>query len=184
MRARNMRLKARSSRLTFAFSRRLQSTSPEFRLALSSAACVWATTSSSRVLEVAATGTASDPKVRHAHPARARNTPPAHELQQEWQPTSSVSRTTRVQLPATSAAGRPHNPRHVPLAASGHQASSPCLPEQVERRWPRSTQQQLASSSLTVAAARFPGQCHAGAAVGGTDGQYMRRVNSMRRGQR
>jgi len=163
-----MRLKARSSHLTFAFSCRLQATSSESRLALLSAACVLTAPSSSRVLEVAATGTAGDSKVRQLRPARARNTPPAHKQQQEGLPTTSVSRTTRVQLLATSAAMRLHCPRRVPLAASGHKTSPPCSPAQVERRSPRSTQQQFAANSLTVAAAQFQGQCCAGAAVGGT----------------
>ena len=99
-----MRLKARSSRLTFAFSCRLQATSSEFQLALSSAACVWAVPSSSRALKVAATDTAVEPKVQQLHPTRARCMPPAHERPQERQQPSSVTRTTRIQLPATSAA--------------------------------------------------------------------------------
>jgi hypothetical protein len=78
-----MRLKARSSRLTFAFSCRLQATSSEFQLALSSAACVWAVSSSSRVFKVAATDPAVEPKVQQQHPTRARSTPPAHKQLQE-----------------------------------------------------------------------------------------------------
>ena len=149
-----MRLKARSSRLTFAFSRRLQSTSSEFRLALSSAACVWAATSSSRVLKVAATGTASDPKVRQLHPARARNTPPAHERQQEWQPTSSVSRTTRVQLPATSAAGGAHTAR----ATSRSQPPGTKLPRLAcRRKWSAGSH---AARSNSLPRAVSPSQQH------------------------
>jgi len=42
----------------------------------------------------------------------------------------------------------------------------------------------LACSSLTIATARLPRMTSCWSGCGGTDGQYMRRVNSMRRGQR
>ena len=126
-----MRLKARSSRLTFAFSCRLQTTSSEFQLALSSAACVWAVPSSSRALKVAATDTAVEPKVQRLHPARSRCTPPAHKQLQEWPQTSSEPRTTRIQLPATSVAVRLHRLHRVPLAVSGRKPT--CLA--CRRRW-------------------------------------------------
>ena len=121
-----MRLKARSSRLTFAFSCRLQATSSEFQLALSSAACVWAVPSSSRAFKVAATDTAVE-----LHPTRSRCTPPAHKPLQEWPLTLSESRTTRIPLPATSVAVRLHRPHRVPLAVSGRKLT--CLA--CRRRW-------------------------------------------------
>jgi hypothetical protein len=88
-----MRLKARSSRLTFAFFCRLQSTSSEFWLALSSAACVWTALSSGVVLDVASTGSAVDPKVRQLRTARARSTPQAHK--QSHRRSSTIPRTPR-----------------------------------------------------------------------------------------
>jgi len=99
-RARNMRLKARSSRLTFAFSCRLQATSSAFKLALPSAACIRATLSISRALKVAMTSPAVGPKVRQPHPSLARSAPPAHEQLQEPRLSSSAPCATRVKLPA------------------------------------------------------------------------------------
>ena len=58
----------------------------------------------SRVFKVTATDTAVEPKVQQLQPTRARCMPPAHKRPQERQQPSSVTRTTRIQLLATSAA--------------------------------------------------------------------------------